>query len=361
MRQDITDLTSSLRATALRSLGIFLLCCGAIAAGSVAAAALFLARVRQRETDAQLEIDQRQREKMDANATTLLARRDAEVARRAELLRLADSFEASVKSVAQFVFSAAAETTANAEALAVVAERTSTLSGAANGASDHAFANVQSVSAASSEPTSSITEITGQVTQSNDMVSQAAAEAHDTIAAMQGLDQAAKQIAKVVDLIKAIADQTNLLGLNATIEAARAGGAGKGFAVVAGEVQLLATQTAKATEDIATQIKAIQSSSRHAATSIERVGQTIDEIKTIAANVAAAVQQQSLATLAIKNSVERAVAGAQDVAGNIAGVDQAASETNHVAEKVLTTSRLLARQADSLHEEVERFLSTVRA
>jgi len=187
------------------------------------------------------------------------------------------------------------------------------------------------------------------------------AEAKETNEAMRGLAGATQKIGEVVDLIRAIAGQTNLLALNATIEAARAGEAGKGFAVVASEVKLLAGQTAKATEEITGQIEAIQSSTQYAAAAIERVGQTINEISGIAANVTVAVERQGAATAGIAHSVEKAVSGAQDVAGNIAGVDKAAAETSRVAETVLATSRELTRQADSLHSEVQRFLRTVRA
>jgi len=187
------------------------------------------------------------------------------------------------------------------------------------------------------------------------------AEVSETSETMRDLAGAAQKIGNIVDIIKAIASQTNLLALNATIEAARAGESGRGFAIVASEVKLLATQTAKATEEINSQIEAIQSSTQHAAAAIERVGQTINAISGIARNVTVAINQQSTATAGIAHSVDKAVGGAHDVAANIGGVDNAAAETSEVAETVLTISRDLSRQADSLHHEVERFLRTVRA
>jgi methyl-accepting chemotaxis protein len=178
---------------------------------------------------------------------------------------------------------------------------------------------------------------------------------------MTSLADTAQKIGEVVGLINAIAGQTNLLALNATIEAARAGEAGKGFAVVASEVKSLATQTAKATEEISAQIGAIQASTRNAADAIERVGRTITEISGIANNVAAAVEQQGAATQEIAFNVSRAATGAHDAAANITGVREAAAETGEVADQVLASSRELASQADTLHREVDRFLATVRA
>src|SRR5712691_1125133 len=359
--QDVTELTGALERVAFWSLCVFVLICGTISAAGVVLVALFIRQLRRREAAAQNELEQRRRDKADADEAILRAAQTAEASRRAELLRLADTFEANVKSVAQFVSSASAETTANAESLATVADHTAKLAEAAAEASDRACANVQSVASTSGEWAGSIGEITRQATRSTNIAEKAVAEAKETNEAMRGLAGATQKIGEVVDLIRAIAGQTNLLALNATIEAARAGEAGKGFAVVASEVKLLAGQTAKATEEITGQIEAIQSSTQYAAAAIERVGQTINEISGIAANVTVAVERQGAATAGIAHSVEKAVSGAQDVAGNIAGVDKAAAETSRVAETVLATSRELTRQADSLHSEVQRFLRTVRA
>src|SRR6266851_2412839 len=359
--QDVTELTSALDRVAFWSLCVFVLICGTISAAGVVLVALFIRRLRRRKAAAQNELEQRRRDKAEADEAISRAAQTAEASRRAELLRLADTFEGNVKSVAQFVSSASAQTTANAESLATVADHTAKLAEAAAEASDWACANVQSVAATSGEWAGSIGEITRQATRSTNIAEKAVAEAKETNEAMRGLAGATQKIGEVVDLIRAIAGQTNLLALNATIEAARAGEAGKGFAVVASEVKLLAGQTAKATEEITGQIEAIRSSTQYAATTIERVGQTINEISGIAANVTVAVERQGAATAGIAHSVEKAVSGAQDVAGNIAGVDKAAAETSRVAETVLATSRELTRQADSLHSEVQRFLRTVRA
>jgi methyl-accepting chemotaxis protein len=361
VRQDVTNLTGALNSTALWSLGIFIIICGGIAAGAVSVVAIFSRQVRRREAAGRAELDQQRQEKSEAETARLRAGREADATRRAELLRLADTFEASVKSVVDFVSSASFETAANAESLVTVAQRASHLAEAAAGASNQASENVHAVADTSEELSNSAAEITRQVTRSSNIAGKAVAEAGETNEVMRGLANTAQKIGEVVGLINAIAGQTNLLALNATIEAARAGEAGKGFAVVASEVKSLATQTAKATEEITAQIDAIQSSTRSAADVIGRVGRTITEISGIATNVASAVEQQGMATQEIAYNVNKAATGAHDAATNITGVREAAAETGQVANKVLTASRELARQADTLHHEVDSFLSTVRA
>jgi methyl-accepting chemotaxis protein len=361
VKQDVTDLRSALDSAALWSLATFIVICGGIAASAVAYVARFISQIKRREAAAQVELDQQRREKGEAAEARQQADREAGATRRAELLRLADTFEASVKSVVDFVSSASIETTANAESLATVAQRASQLAGAAAGASNQAFENVHAVVDTSEELSSSAAEITRQVTRSSNIANKAVEEATETNEVMRGLAGTAQKIGEVVGLINAIAGQTNLLALNATIEAARAGEAGKGFAVVASEVKSLATQTAKATEEISAQIAAIQSSTRNAADVIGRVSRTIIEISGIASSVAAAVEQQGVATQEIAYNVNKAATGAQDAATNITGVREAASETGQVANQVLNASRELARQADTLHHEVDSFLSTVRA
>jgi methyl-accepting chemotaxis protein len=361
VKQDVTDLAHALKSTGLWSLGAFAVIYGGISAGAVLLIAMFVRNVRRRELAAETEIELKRREKTEADAGRALAERKAGALRREELLGFAAAFEANVKSVADFVSSASAATTLNAESLATVAQRTSDLAAASVGASGRTRENVQTVVTASVQLSSSIDEIAHQVSQSSGIAAKAVAEANETNAAMRGLAESAQKIGEVVNLINAIAAQTNLLALNATIEAARAGAAGRGFAVVASEVKSLATQTARATEEISAQVHAIQSSTRHAGTVIERIGHTIDEISGIARNVAAAVEMQGLATGEIASNIALAASGAADVASNIDGVERAAGETGAVAAVVLTASRDLARQAETLRREVEHFLSTVRA
>jgi methyl-accepting chemotaxis protein len=361
VKQDVTALTEALDFTALWSLVIFAVICGGIAASGVVLVAIFIRQVGRREAAGQAELDQQRQEKTEATEARQRAERAADAARRAELLRLADTFEDSVKSIVDFVSTASAETAAHAETLATVADNASHLAGAAAGASNQAFENVHAVVDTSDELSASAAEITRQVLRSTNIAGKAVQEASETNTLMRGLAGTAQKIGEVVGLINAIASQTNLLALNATIEAARAGEAGKGFAVVASEVKSLATQTAKATEEISSQILAIQTSTRDAADAIGRVGNTITEISEISTNVAAAVEQQGAATHEIAHNVHKAATGARDAATNITGVREAAADTGRVVNQVLESSRELARQADALHREVEKFLSTVRA
>ena len=170
-----------------------------------------------------------------------------------------------------------------------------------------------------------------------------------------------QKIGDVVKLISDIASQTNLLALNATIEAARAGEAGKGFAVVASEVKSLATQTAKATDDIAAQVSAIQGATGSAVRAIRAIGETITRVNQIAAAIAAAVEQQGAATREIARNVQQASVGTAEVSTHIVGVSQTASETGAAAGEVLDSAQSLARLSDALRNDIDRFVGDIRA
>lgn len=187
------------------------------------------------------------------------------------------------------------------------------------------------------------------------------AKARATNRSMVELSEVAQRIGDVVSLINNIAGQTNLLALNATIEAARAGEAGRGFAVVASEVKELASQTARATEEISAQISAIQQSTEHAVEAIGGIGTTIEEMHQIATAVAAAVEQQQAATGEIARNVSEAARGTQDVTENIAQVQSAATHSGSAAEQVLSAAGELALNASKLSDEVKTFLHSVRA
>jgi len=360
-KTDVSELNRAVNSAALSSFAIFMVIYGGVSAAALSVVGLFLRKVRKREALAEAEREQQRLERVQAAETRGRLEKEAAATRRVELLHIADSFETNVRSVVQFVASASVQTTANAEALTVAAQRATELADAAAGASGQAFESVNTVADRSEELSAAAAEITHQVTRSSSIASKAVSEANETDQVMRGLASSAEKIGEVVGLISAIAGQTNLLALNATIEAARAGEAGKGFAVVASEVKSLATQTAKATDEIAAHIKAIQSSTRNAGNVIKRVGHTIMEISDIAGSVATAVGQQGIATRDITENVTRAAVGAREAATNIAGVREAAGETGQVADEVLTASRELARRADTLHHEVEKFLVTVRA
>jgi methyl-accepting chemotaxis protein len=231
------------------------------------------------------------------------------------------------------------------------------LAGAAAG---NACEEVESAAGAAEELAQSINRIATEAAKSTQVADRAVAEARKTNTAVHGLSQAAARIGEVAVLIQGIAEQTNLLALNATIEAARAGEAGRGFAVVANEVKALATQTAKATDEITLQIKEIQSTSEATAEAITAVDGIIDEMSRIAALVASAVEEQNIVIGGITENVSRAATGSRRGVENMSEVDRAADDTGATAEQVKALARSLSEQADRLRANVDRFLSEVR-
>jgi methyl-accepting chemotaxis protein len=296
-----------------------------------------------------------------ANARTEEERARASAQRQEERLRLAENLEATVKNVVGVVSTSAATMHSTAESMTVTAEQTSRKSAAVAAASEEASTNVQTVASAAEQLSSSIVEIGRQVEQSAGMARRAVEEANSTNSSVQGLADAALRIGEVVKLINAIASQTNLLALNATIEAARAGEAGKGFAVVASEVKNLANQTAKATEEIASQVSAIQGATNESVGAIRKIGKSINEIAETAATIAAAVEEQRAATQEIARNVQQAARGTSDVSQNIDGVSAAAKETGQAASQVLEVSTELAAQSEQLQAEIDKFVAKIRA
>ena len=276
------------------------------------------------------------------------------------MLKMANDFEGSIGGVVNSVSSAATEMQSSATSLSATAEQTSKQSTTVAAASEEASTNVQTVASAAEELSSSISEISRQVSQSTQISATAVTEVDAANAKVQGLADAAKKIGEVVALITDIADQTNLLALNATIEAARAGEAGKGFAVVASEVKNLANQTAKATEEISSQIGDIQGATEDAVHAIGSIGGIINQMNEIASTIAAAVEEQGAATQEIARNVEQAAAGTGEVSANITGVTQAAGETGHSAGELLSAAEELSRQSETLRGEVDKFLDNIR-
>ena len=286
----------------------------------------------------------------------------AEAERKASTLQtLFGSFETAVGGVVDKLSTASGSLQTSARTMTDVAETTSDRSSVVASASEEASTNVQSVATAAEEISASVAEIGRQASDSSAKAGAAEREAESTMEKVRTLSNAAQRIGDVITLIEEIAEQTNLLALNATIEAARAGEAGRGFAVVASEVKELASQTAQATADIASQITDIQEATETSAMAISGISTSIQELSAISSSIASAVEQQAAATQEIAANVHRAASGTQEVSSNIATVSTSAQESQTSANSVLASAGELAEQADLLKREVSTFVESVRA
>jgi methyl-accepting chemotaxis protein len=288
------------------------------------------------------------------------AKHQAELEKKALQREMADRFETDVKSVVGAVAQATKDMQRVAGDITTSVNGTSERAAAAAAASEQASASVGTVATATEELASSVTEIGRQVTFSSGVADQAVAKAAQTTEMVKSLAAAAEKIGDVLRLIGAIASQTNLLALNATIEAARAGDAGRGFAVVASEVKELASQTAKATEEIAGQVTAIQSATADCVLAIGGISDTIREISGVATTIASAVEEQGSATREIARSVQQVAAGTGEVSLNVAGASQAADQSRGLADNVLVASGELSQHAAALFKSVDSFLAGLR-
>ena len=270
-------------------------------------------------------------------------------------------FNRAVSASLQALADAATELRGASETVSSTALETNLQAIAVSSASEQATGNVRTVAAASQELSASIEEIARQVTHASEMAGRSVGEAQRTDGSVRELVDAATRIGESVQLINNIASQTNLLALNATIEAARAGEAGRGFSVVASEVKSLASQTAKATQEITGQITAIQTATNNVVEAIKGIGGTIGQVNEISVSIASAIEQQGAATQEIVRHTEEVANGTAEVSTNIGGVSRGIAATETAATRVLAATEELNKQTASLRAEVDHFLVDIQA
>ncbi len=269
------------------------------------------------------------------------------------------AFDSSIKQVAQAIADTAEMVRTEIETVAGGAADARSRAEEAGSGARESLSNVETVASATHQLTASISEIGRSVTRATDLAQAAVSQAEATDHVVAGLSEGADRIGAVVELISSIADQTNLLALNATIEAARAGEAGKGFSVVAGEVKTLANQTAKATEEIATQINGLRASTGEAVGAIRAIGDAIQEISETVGIIAAAMEQQGSATREIGQAVEAAAGTSGAVATSMDGTISITEVLNRATERLSTSARTLSEQSNTLDTQVGQFLQTI--
>lgn len=273
---------------------------------------------------------------------------------------LANNFESRVQGIINSVASAATELYQTAEAMSTTIRTTSTKAEEVASASTETSHNVQSVASATDEMTASVREITEQVSKSSRVVQDAVTRVQQADVTSHSLEQSARQIGSVVELIQDIAGQINLLALNATIESARAGEAGKGFAVVATEVKNLAGQTAQATDEISRQIANMQEVSREVVLTLGAIKTAIDNIDEYSSAVSAAIEEQNAVTSEIASNMSAASLKTQLITTSIGEVTGSSMEASFSAGQVLDAAKSLSQEAETLRREVDGFLSDIR-
>ena len=285
--------------------------------------------------------------------------RQKEIQRQNHIADVVESFRTKISGMLETVASGNEDMRNSADTLQDAAGSADNLAQSTNDATHTSSTNVQTVASAAEELSSSIREIAQQSNRTYEVVGNLRNTADRAQGDVSSLAEAASRIGDVVGMIRDIAEQTNLLALNATIEAARAGESGKGFAVVASEVKQLSTQTAKATEEIASQITSVQNSTGQAVTAIQSIAEAVNEIDSMTASIAASAEEQDGATNEISQSIQLAAEGTSTASDNVVGVTDAISRTRSEADKVRNVSADLGRMADDLSQAVETFLKDV--
>lgn len=274
--------------------------------------------------------------------------------------QLTKEFDSSVTETINSVSTASLQMKKSATSMASMAEASSKQSNSVAQESREASGNVQTMAAAAEELSASIAEISQRIEQSTIIAGKAMEDSSRANITVQELSETATNIGNVIDTINAIAGQINLLALNATIEAARAGDAGKGFAVVASEVKNLASQTAKATDEIAQQISSIQKATTDTVSVIKNITVTIENINNISSNIATAVTEQSAVTREIASNAQNVAASTSTVSSDILHVTESASKTGDTANQVMNEADQLSKQADNLRNNINNFLNEIR-
>lgn len=289
------------------------------------------------------------------------AESNAQEERKRMMEQLANDFEADVRNVILAVSSAAAELQNVSENMQKSVAGVGQQSEAVSLISQRAASNVENVSAAVEEMSASVKEIASQINKSSGLVGETVARTAQADNTTHVLSDAVAQISGILQLIQDIAGQINLLALNATIESARAGEAGKGFAVVASEVKNLASQTTKATEEIAKQIENVQHASNEVVEVLKQIQDGISNVNQYSSGIASAVEEQSAAAREISANMQHAALGVQDITGNITGINKSAQEADITAKEVLGAAQSMSRQSDMLKQQISNFMSKIRA
>ena len=287
------------------------------------------------------------------------AERKAQAAERVQ--QATQRFRGDVDQILDTLSSSSTELEATASTLSATATETSHQTDNVAAASEQASANTQTVASSTEELATSIHEVSSQVEKTAGIAERANDQARTAMTKVSEVQTGADAVTRVIQLISDIAEQTNLLALNATIEAARAGEAGKGFAVVANEVKNLATQTARATQEVSTEIDRMRGSVHEAVPAMEQVAEIVREMNEISGIVASTATQQAAATEEITRNVQQAAQGAQEVAGNVQGLREGAQASSAGSEQVLSSAGALAQQASELRTAVNAYVREVAA